>query len=287
MEGPTRRGLSGILATCALAASIAAAAVAKEPVQQGVFALFGGTPATKAEFRSNPANGGGIRARVRLFAEDGKTPITAFAVTGERTMQMIVIRDDFATFQHMNPGVDINTGTFIETLTGLDPEHRYYLYADTIPASTDDQVFRFTLQDEHLPAVPPAATLAASAKSFHAGPYWVEIGSTTITAHAPSKLLIAVKEKGKMAWDLQQYQGGPAFATMINTATLEYIHVRPFVRGTSTQAARNEQLAGVPQAGPYMTADLPALAPGSYKLWIQFRGSAGKIYTAPFTIVAQ
>jgi hypothetical protein len=288
VEGPTRRKLSGILATCAAVASIAAVAqAAKEPVQMGVFALVGGTESTKAEYRSGPANGGGIRVRVRQFQEDGKTPIVAYSVTGERTMQMIVIRDDFATYQHVNPSIDATTGTFHETLTGLDAAHRYYLYADSIPASTNEQVFRFNVQAEHIPAVAPASKLTASANWVTTGAYNVTIGSTAITADQPSKILISVKEHNKMAWDLEPYQGAPAFATMINASTLEYIHVKPYLRGSSSSSARNDAMGGVPQAGPYMSADLPALPAGPYKLWIQIRGAAGKLYIAPFTIVAQ
>ena len=44
---------------------------------------------------------------------------------------------------------------------------------------------------------------------------------------------------------------------------------------------------GNPQSGPYMQVSLPALPAGTYKMWLQFRGSATKIFTAPFTIVVQ
>jgi hypothetical protein len=288
VEGPTRRRLSGILATCAAVASIAAVAqAAKEPKQAGVFALFGGTQSTTAEYRSDPANGGGIRTRVRLYESDGKTPVIAFGINGARTMQMTVMRDDFATFDHVNPSVDATTGTFHETLTKLDPAHRYYLYADTYPAKGTEQVYRFDVQDEHIAAVPPASTLTASSKSFAAGAYNIQIGDTTITANQPSKLLIGVKEHGKMAWDLEPYQGGPGYATMINASTLDYIHLSLYQRGTSNDKATQQAVAGTPQASPYMDAQLPALPAGTYKLWVQVRGSGGKLMTAPFTIVAQ
>ena len=280
--------MSGILATCAAVASIAAIAqAAKEPVESGIFALFGGTQVAKAELRSAPANGGGLNVRVRQFQSDGKTAIVAYSVTGERTMQMSVVRDDLTTFKHVNTSIDATTGTFHATLTGLDPAHRYYLFADSIPATMNEQVFLFNVQAEHIPAVPPAATLAASSKNFSVGAYNVALGETSIAANQPSKLLIGVKEHGKMAWDLEPYQGAPAFAVMINAQTLQYIHVKPYIRGTSGAAARSDAMGGTPQAGPYMTADLPALPAGAYKLWIQIRGGGGKLYTAPFTIVTE
>jgi hypothetical protein len=288
VEGPTRRRLSGILATCAAVASIAAVAqAAKAPRQAGVFALFGGTPSTTAEYRSDPANGGGIRTRVRLFEMGSNAPVVAFGISSGRSMQMTVIRDDFATFQHVNPSVDATTGTFHETLTNLDPAHRYYMYADTVPEKGKEQVFRFNVQEEHIPAVPPASTLAASSKSFAIGNYNIQIGDTTITANRPSTLLIGVHEHGKMAWDLEPYMGGPGYATMINASTLEFIHLSLFKRGSSNEQAIHEAVTGTPQTSPYINAELPALPAGAYKLWVQIRGSGDKVMTAPFTIVAQ
>ncbi len=40
-------------------------------------------------------------------------------------------------------------------------------------------------------------------------------------------------------------------------------------------------------AGPLMRMRVPALPPGTYKLWLQFRGANDKVYTAPFTIRSQ
>jgi hypothetical protein len=289
VEGPTRRRLSGFLATCAAAASIfAVAQAAKTPVQAGVFALFDESATAKAEIRIAPPNSGpGLLARVRLFEPDGKTPIKEFAISGERTMQMLLVRDDFATFAHMNPSIDATTGTFHELLTGLDPAHRYYLYADTIPLSMNQQAFRFVVQDEHIAAVPPASTLVASADSFVTKPYTVVLDKTTITANQASQLLIEIKQKGKPAWDLQPYQGGIGFATLINAGTLDYIHVKPVQRGSSGAAARSDAMGGTPQTGPSVQVALPALPVGTYKLWFQFRDATSKIHTAPFTLVAQ
>lgn len=294
MEGSSRRRLSGILATCAAVASIAAvvsiAAVAdtvKAPRQQGAFALFGGTQSTTADYRSDPANGGGIRTRVRLYEMHNNAPVVAFGINSGRSMQMMIIRDDFATFQHVNPSVDATTGTFHETLTNLDPAHRYYMYADTVPEKGTEQVFRFNVQDQHIPAVPHASTLAASSKSFAIGDYSIQVGDTTIAANKPSSLLIGVHERGKMAWDLEPYMGGPGYATMINASTLAFIHLSLYKRGTSNEQAIHEAVSGTPQTSPYINAQLPALPSGTYKLWVQIKGRGDKVMTAPFTIVAQ
>ena len=288
MEGSTRRRLSGILATCAAVASIAAVAQAqKAPRQQGVFALFGGTQSTTAEYRVDPANGGGIRTRVRLFEMHNNAPVVAFGINSGRSMQMLIIRDDFATFQHTNPSVDATTGTFHKTLTNLDAGHRYYLFADTDPREGTEQVFRFNVQEEHIPAVPPASSLAASSKSFAVGDYNVQVGDTTIDANKPSTLLIGVHEHGKMAWDLEPYMGGPGYATMINTSTLQFIHLSLFQRGTSNEQAIHEAVSGTPQTSPYINAQLPALPAGVYKLWVQIKGRGDKVMTAQVTIVAQ
>jgi hypothetical protein len=40
-------------------------------------------------------------------------------------------------------------------------------------------------------------------------------------------------------------------------------------------------------AGPHMQMALPALPAGSYKLWLEFRGTGGRLFTAPFTLRVQ
>jgi hypothetical protein len=40
------------------------------------------------------------------------------------------------------------------------------------------------------------------------------------------------------------------------------------------------------KSGPFMSMAVPALPPGTYKLWIQFLGN-GKLYTVPFTLLAR
>jgi hypothetical protein len=39
-------------------------------------------------------------------------------------------------------------------------------------------------------------------------------------------------------------------------------------------------------AGPRLQMMLPPLPSGYYKLWIEFRGANGELYTVPFTILA-
>ncbi|HTX58414.1 MAG TPA: hypothetical protein VMH02_01970 [Verrucomicrobiae bacterium] len=290
MEGPSRRGLSGIVMSCALLGATAAVAIAaKTPVQQGVFALLGGTQQATAQMRVAPASSpAGLAVRIRQFQMDGTTPIVNYTVDMERTMHMIVVRDDFKTFAHLHPDIDATTGTFHQTLTGLDPTHRYYLYADTVPQGMAQQVFRFTLQGQNIAAVPPAETLAASATTAAAGgPYTVQLSTTTLNAAQPSRLLIAIKEHKKPAGDLAPYLGMPAHLVLIGATSLQYIHIHPYLRGSSMTAAMKAAAAGTPQTGPYLAADLPALPPGSYKLWVQFRGAALKLYVANFTLDAQ
>lgn len=283
MDGSTRRRLTALLAACAALASIAVAQAAKETVQTGTFALLGGTATTQAELRTTPATGGSLDVRVRLFQSDGKTPVLAYNVAGDRTMQFLLLRDDFRTFARLHPAVDATTGTFHETLVGVDPTHLYYLFADAIPATMNEQAFRFNLQDEHLPAVPPASTLDASPKTLRVDGYLLTINDTTLPANQASTVLVSIEERGKLPWTLQQYQGAPTSATMIDATTLNVIHVHTLIH----EAPAHSKGKSTAQSGPLMQADIPALPAGPYKLWLQFRGSSGKIYTAPFTLVAE
>ena len=40
-------------------------------------------------------------------------------------------------------------------------------------------------------------------------------------------------------------------------------------------------------AGPHMQMALPALPAGYYRLWLEFRGAGGQLFTAPFTLRVQ
>jgi hypothetical protein len=292
VEGHTRRTVSGMLIAAALVAvGFCSIAVAKpgRVEQTGVFALLGGTPKIVSKFWIDHPNGLSATLKVRQFATDGKTPVLDYDVDMEHVMHMIIVRDDFATFVHLHPDLDTQTGTFWQDFT-KEPNHRYYVYADSTPHGIGQQVFRFTL-DSAGPVANSQPALTPSARTVSTGPYMVQLSKTTIPADRPRNLHVVVLENGEPATDLGPYLGEAAHAVFINTATLAYVHVHPTVRNKSGKKSEkmnmNAEMGGGGKAGPFMQMAVPALPAGTYKLWIQFLGGANNLYSAAFTILAR
>ncbi len=288
MESRTRRRLSGMLVAGALTAvSLCGIAAAKSGVEQsGVFALLGGLPKIDSKFWTDHESGLNATLKIRQFQPDGK-PILSYEIDMQRLMHLVVIRDDFATFAHLHPSFDATDGTFWQPFT-KEPNHRYYVYADTTPKGIGQQVFRFTLDGSGTVATAPPPT-GSLASSVAAGAYTVTLATTSLAADRPQRINITILKGAKQADDLGTYLGAAAHCVFINTRSLVYVHVHPTVRGAGMEMNMNSdakmEMSGAP-AGPLLEMSVPALPSGLYKLWVQFRGG-DRIYTAPFTLRVQ
>lgn len=286
MESGARRRLSGMVVAGMLTAFVfggVAAANGTRGEQTGVFALLDGTPKINSKLWTQPANGLNVTLNVRQFRSGGQ-PILAYDIDLQKLIHMVVVRDDFATFAHLHPAFDAKTGTFRQSFT-RDPNHRYYVYADTTPQGVGQQVFRFTLESSG--AIASAARPNdPSETSVAAGPYTVTLGTTSLSAGSAQKLNVTILKDGKPADDLGSYLGAAAHCVFINTQSLAYVHVHPSVRGAGMVMNMNSdakmEMSGGP-AGPLLEMSLPELPSGLYKLWVEFRGG-NKVYTAPFTL---
>ncbi|MEO6835225.1 MAG: hypothetical protein ABI231_04885, partial [Candidatus Tumulicola sp.] len=279
----------GTIVVCTLLLAVGAAATlarasAGPPEQTGVFALLGGSPAIVSEFWAvHGANPRSATLHVRQFQIGAKSPLMNYDVEMQKTIHMVVIRDDFESFAHLHPAFNTTSGTFLEPFT-KQPNHRYYVYADTTPHGLGQQVFRFTM-DSDGPAVAVKPSLAPSPPTATAGPYTVTLAKTTLAANEPEEVDLTVDKGSGPAHDLGSYLGAPAHCVLINASTLAYVHVHPTVRNDTTQkGAIHMNMSGV---GPLMKLHVPALPAGVYKVWIQFRGGSYTVYTVPFTMAAR
>ncbi len=287
MESRARRLVSGIpvIACAALVAAgvTLARASGESPILTGTFALLGGTAKIVSTLFPKMKTALAGTLNVTQYQLDGKTVIFNYDDEMQRTIHLIVIRDDFATFAHLHPAFDTTTGAFVQEFT-KQPNHRYFVYADTAPHGIGQQVFRFTLASAGEAAAVKVSS-APSAPSASAGPYTVVLEKTTLAANTPQSLDLTVNENGQPAQDLGTYLGAPAHCVFVNTSSLAYVHIHPMVRNdTHVKGPIHMNMTG---AGPLMEMHLPALPAGTYKLWIQFRGGSYKLYTVPFTIAVQ
>jgi hypothetical protein len=287
VESRTRRRLSALsVASLLIAAGFASTVRASVgPIEQtGFFALVGSSPKIVSKFWAEHGAGLSATLKIRQYRLDGK-PILAYDIDMERLMHMVIVRDDFATFAHLHPSFDATTGTFQQSFT-KQPNHRYYVYADSAPRGVGQQVFRFNIEsDGSLANSQPS--LSVSAPTAIAGPYSVTLSQTTLPANRPTSVNLSVLENGQPAADLGTYLGAAAHAVFINTSTLAYVHVHPMARGSQGDADMMMGGAMSAKAGPFMRMTVPALPGGTYKLWLQFRGANDKLYTVAFTIAAR
>lgn len=283
MESRTRRGLT--LAIVALATLAAAG-----PAQQGSFALLGHSSKVRSEYWSV---GQQLRQslRVRQYESDG-SPIVQYGIDMGGTMQYFIVRDDFATFHHYNAAFSAD-GTFSHDFT-REPNHHYYLFADSKPRDTGRQTFRFTI-DSAGAATSSQPSMTASSTNSTAGPYTVVFSKTTLAANTPYMMLVTIDSGGKGAQDLSAYFGGAAHMVMINASTLQYVFLHPTLRGqkldkSESYTAEQEvlRLASNSQVGPNQQVEIPAVPAGTYKVWYEFTGGVSQNkYAAPFTLVVQ
>jgi hypothetical protein len=280
--------VEGRLKLLALIAGIVLLASAGSAQQTGTFALLGGKPSIVSKFWATQGSGSAYTLNVQQFAPGSEVPIKQYDVDMQHFMHMVIVRDDFATFEHDHPSLNATTGTFTQNFT-KGSNHRYYVYADTDPKNLGQQVFRFTMEsDGAVTASKPS--LAASSYNAKAGPYNVLLQKTTLPAQAPQTLDLTVVSDDDPASDLVPYLGAPAHVVMIDTSTLSYAHVHPTLKGQkmAMHGGSMETPAGSSQAGPFMQLTLPALPAGVYKTWVQIAGGAAKkVYTASYTVVVK
>ncbi len=246
--------------------------------QAGVFALLGGTPKIVSKFRGEHAAGSSVTLTIRQFQLDGKTSILNYDVDMQKFMHLVVVRDDFATFAHLHPVFDTRTGVFWQPFT-KEPNHRYYVYADTMPRGIGQQVFRFTLESDG-PVAASRPVWRPSTAMARVGPYTVTLSRTTLPANRAKNVNVTVLEGAQPARDLGTYLGAAAHAVFIDTSTLAYAHVHLMLREPHPANTGIGMDMG-DAAGPFMHMRVPPLPAGTYKLWIQLGDANGKLTPCP------
>lgn len=270
------------------AAGLIVAALAATAPVSGTFALLGGTQHTVARATLSHPRTNAVTIDVVQSLRAGGPAIRSYNMDMTKTMHLVAISDDFRQFAHEHPAFDPKTGHFRVTLT-VDPAHAYNVYADSEPKGVGQQVFRIAIPADAHPAatMQPLPPSTPSPTSVSAGPYAVKLAKTTLAAQTAQTISLDITKSGSPATDVQPYLGAAGHAVFINTATLEYVHVHPMVRGardTMNMGSMDmDHSQGGPVAGPHLMMHVPALPVGTYKLWFQFRG-AGALYVAPFTL---
>ncbi len=265
---------------------VGAMAVASAEAIPGVFALQGGTASTSGYLSAKQLGSDPLVRRIDtwLTPVGSSVPIRQYDTDMTKKLHMIVVSDDFRTFLHIHPVLQPDGHFLLDQ--ALPRPALYHIYADSTPAGHSKQVFRFDVDAGGAPAA-TARDLSERALQTAAGPYVVRLVTGTLRAGTEAHVAIHITEHGAPAGNLHPYLGALAHAVFLNAADLSYVHAHPMPIGAK-EPMNPETMRPLPSSAisaPDMMLHVALTEPGTYKLWLQFRGGS-RLYVAPFVLVA-
>ncbi|MGI9099497.1 MAG: hypothetical protein ACR2H2_13590 [Solirubrobacteraceae bacterium] len=182
--------------------------------------------------------------------------VRAFDTEQGRRMHLIVVRRDLTGYQHLHPE-QTRTGAWTTALR-LPDAGAYRAFADFRTGGR-----RLTLGVDLLaPGAFVPHALPAPATTAHVGGYDV-----ALHGQGAGALSFTVRRRGTPVTDLQPYLGTRGHLVVVRRGDLAYEHVHPL----GGRAALGE-----------IAFESGTTAPGSYRLFLQFR-HGGRVHTVAFT----
>lgn len=213
-----------------------------------------------------PAVGAATELPFRIVGPDGK-PVTDYTLTHDKKLHLIVVRRDFAGYQHVHPTMAPD-GTWTVPLRFAEPG-TYRLFADFDPAGKDagltlgaDLTIAGALEPTPLPEPTTTATVDG---------YEVSLDGTLVPGEQ-SKVSLTVRRDGEPVTDLEPYLGAYGHLVSLRAGDLAYLHVHP-------DGAPGD---GRTQPGPSIEFYAEVPSSGAYRLFLDFQ-HGGVVRTAEFT----
>lgn len=192
-----------------------------------------------------------------VVGPDG-APVTAYDVEHEKQLHLIVVRRDFAGFQHVHPVLDEASGEWT-TDVDLRPG-AWRVFADFVPAGGEDLTLGADLT---VPGAVPQPAAVVEQRTAEVDDYTVALDGD-LHPGEDSVLTFEITRGGVPVTDLQQYLGAAGHLVALRDGDLAYLHVHP-------------------GEGLEFTAEVPS--PGTYHLFLDFRHD-GVVRTADFVVEA-
>ncbi len=265
----------------------------------GRFALQGGTPHVEGYLLATQTGSNSLNRHLDTWMtrNGSATAIRSYQIDMTKYLHMIAISDDFRVFLHVHPILG-HDGHFLLDQSFPSPG-LYHIYVDAHPERFGQQVFRFEVNLGG-PASPVARDLGETRPASEVGPYTVRISSNSLSTKNESRIVVHILKNGKPATDLHPYLGALAHAVFINAEDLSYVHAHPMQLSASNTDANGKMAMMTSPENMTMRTSLPPSAisspnmllhvalrePGTYKLWLQFRGGSN-LYVAPFVLSAR
>ncbi|UVS80371.1 hypothetical protein [Actinokineospora sp. UTMC 2448] len=201
----------------------------------------------------------------RVTGPDGH-PVTAFDVSHDKRMHLIVVRRDLSGFQHVHPEMS-GDGVWSVPLTVDDPGV-YRAFADFVPTGGQGLTLGVDLfADGDAQRVEHQDSWAAEVDGYR-----VQL-SGDLVAGRSSEVTATVTKDGVPVTDLQPYLGAYGHLVALRSGDLAYLHVHP--DGTPGD--------GRTPAGPDIGFGVEVPTEGAYRLFLDFQHD-GEVRTAEFTV---
>jgi len=193
--------------------------------------------------------------------ETGET-VRDFDVQHERRMHLIIVRRDFAEFQHLHPR-QLHDGTW-EATADLSAGGAHRVFADFATAGASFTLGADLLVSGRFDPVP----LPAPAPTADAGDgYEVELRSARPGAGATNEATFIVRRNGRVLDEIEPYLGADGHLVALREHDQAFLHTHP------------EGEAGGPGRIRFAVSYASA---GRYRLFLQFK-HRGVVRTAAFT----
>ncbi len=214
---------------------------------------------------SDIAPGSHVPFRFTVTGPDGR-PLTSYRTTHEKQLHLIVVRRDFADFQHVHPTLAAD-GAWSVALN-LPTGGTYRVFADFAPASIEESLTLgadiFVAGDFEPADVPPAAMTDS------VDGYTVRLDGAPEPGSETALTFTVTKDGAPV--DLEPYLGAFGHLVSLRAGDLAYLHTHP------TQDARAGE-----RGGPNVEFGTEFPTAGTYRLYLDFR-VGGVVRTATFTV---
>jgi hypothetical protein len=202
---------------------------------------------------------GAASFRFRIL-DDGGRPASAFDLEGGVRLHLIVVRRDFAGYQHVHPRLAAD-GSWRADLQFPQPG-LYRAFADfEVGGEKTVLGHDFTVRGSFAPR-----ELAAPSLRTTSGAYTVELAHASLHAGETTPLSLTVRRAG-VPVALERYVGARGHLVALHDGDLAYTHVHPLEGGERGEATFESELAEA----------------GRYRLFFQFK-TRGRVHTASFTV---
>ena len=197
-----------------------------------------------------------------ILDPDGE-PLTDFDVEHERKMHLIVVRRDFAGFQHVHPELGADGTWRVELDTSLSGTYR--VFADFTSGGGEAMTLATDLA---VPGTFGPRPLRMPERTVDAGDgYAVRIDSSEPEAGAVTRVEFTVRRNGEVVDGVQPYLGADGHLVVLREGDLAFLHAHP---------------QGEPGGGGPIAFDVDYPSAGAYRMYLQFR-HRGAVHTAAFT----